>query len=165
LLAICLVAGCYERVAEGNTSTYRFAWWLGPAVIVGGIVGIPVGWYLRKTVPRWGWALMILGPCMIVLVAPAMYSDRVVIDDEHFEATYGFWFSPTTQNVKFQELSQIEFVGVPGNRGRTNYELHCMSAARGMFVVPAGDLVRQTVPEILSRAKAKGVVVLDMVAE
>jgi hypothetical protein len=165
LLALCLVAGCYERVTDGNASVYRFAWWLGPAVIAGGILGVPVGWVLRKVLPRWGLALMVLSPFLLILVAPAMYSDRVVVDDEHFEARYGFWFSPTVHNLRFRDLRQIQYVGVPGSRGRTKYELHCVTSAGQATVVSAGDLVRQTVPEILARAKASGVVVVNQVPD
>lgn len=162
LLALCLVAGCYERVSQGNTAVYHFVWWLGPAVIAGGILGVPFGWLLRKAVPKWGYALMIVGPLLLIFVAPAMYSDHVVIDDDHFEATYGLWFSPQVQSLQFKDLSQIQYVGIPDNRGRTKYEMHCLTRTGQMTVVPAGDLVRQTVPELLARAKAKGVAVLDL---
>ena len=163
LLAFCLIAGCYERTADGNTAIYRFAWWIGPAVIVGTILSVPIGWVLRKAIPKWGFGLMILGPVLLVLVAPAMYSDYVLIDDEHFEARYGFWFSPSVQSLRFRDLRKIQYVGVPGSRGRTNYEMHCVTTTGQTTVVPAGDLVRQTVPEILTRAKARGVFVVDMV--
>jgi hypothetical protein len=163
VFSICLIAGCYERTTNGATSIYQFAWWLGPAVIGGGILCVPAGWLLRPSVPKWGWVLMVMGPLLLILVAPAMYSDRVVIDDEHFEARFGFWFSPTMHNLRFQDLRVIQYVAVAGTRGRTKYELHCLSASGQSTVVPAGDLVRETVPEILERAKAKGVQVVDLV--
>jgi hypothetical protein len=56
-------------------------------------------------------------------------------------------------------------VVVPGgHRGpRTKYELRCRSAAGQLTVVPAGDLIRNTVPELLDRARAKGVSVVNEV--
>jgi hypothetical protein len=157
LLTVCLVSGCYERVTQGNQSIYRFAWWIGPSVIAGGILGVPVGWFLRNWNKRWGFVLMCLAPVLLVIVAPAMYSDRVIVDDQHFDAKYGFWFSPNQQSIRFENLREIRYVKIAGNRGRTNYELHCLSPAGQVTVVPAGDLVRQTVPEIAQRAKARGV--------
>src|SRR5688572_12914554 len=93
-----LVAGCYERVARGQESIYRFAWWLGPLVIIAGIAAFPAGWFLRKLSAKWGFVLMFMAPFVLFFTAPAMYSDRVLIDDEHFEARFGFWFSPTVHH-------------------------------------------------------------------
>ena len=163
LLALCLVSGCYERVAQGNQATYRFAWWLGPAGIAGDILSVAVGWFVRSWNKRWGFGLMCLGPVLLVMVILPMYSDRVLIDDEHFEAKYGLWFSPTQQNIRFQDLLEIRYVGVPGNRGRMNYKLRCMNREGQVIVVPAGDLVRQTVPEILERARGRGIAVVTEV--
>ncbi len=162
-LALCSVAGCYEHVSNGNESIYRFVWWLGPLIIAGGILAIPAGWFLRRWSAKWGFVLMVMAPVLLVIVAPAMYSDRVVIDNEHFEARYGFWFSPSVHNLRFEDLQEIQYVAVPGSRGSTNYELHCLSKAGQLSVVHAGDLVRNTVPEILERAKAKGVRVVGEV--
>jgi hypothetical protein len=161
LLALCFVSGCYERVSLGNQSLYHFAWWLGPAVIAAGILAVPIGWFVRKQNGRWGFVLMVMGPVLLIIAAPAMYSDRVLIDEEHFETRYGFWFSPTVQNIRFDDLQAIRYVAVRARRGRTNYELRCTRKSGGEATVHAGDLVKNAVPEILTRAKAKGIVVLD----
>jgi hypothetical protein len=160
-LSLCFLAGCYERVSHGNESIYRFVWWLGPVIIAAGLLGIPLGWLLRKWSPRWGFVLMVMGPVLLLIIAPAMYSDYVVIDDEHFEAQYGFWFAPSVHNLRFGDLREIRYVAVPGSRGSTYYELRCLSKTGRETVVDAGDLVRNTVPEILTRARARGVLVMD----
>jgi hypothetical protein len=159
-LAFCFLAGCYERVAQGNASVYQFAWWLGPLVIALGLLGIPLGWLLRRWSQKWGFVLMGLAPVLIIIVAPAMYSDRVFIDDDHFEARYGFWFKPNVHNLRFDELREIRNVEVPNNEGGTNRELHCVSKTGQVSVVPKGNLVSRAVPEILERAKARGVPVV-----
>ena len=161
--ALCLVPGCHELVAHGDQSTYRFAWWLGPAVIVAGLLGIPLGWVLRKWNGKLGFALMVLGPVLLVVVAPAMYNDRVVVDNEHFEARYGFWFAPTVHNLQFRDLREIRYVAVPADNGRTNNELHCLTAAGELRIVHAGNLVVKCVPEIMQRARAAGIPVVNQV--
>jgi hypothetical protein len=161
LLALCFVSGCYERVSAGNQSLYRFDWWLGPAVIGAGILAVPIGWFVRKQNARWGFVLMVMGPVLLAIVAPAMYSDRVLIDDAHFEARYGFWFSPSEHNIRFDDLQAIRYIAIPARRGRTKYELRCARKSGGEATVHAGDLVRNAVPEILTRARAKGIIVLD----
>jgi hypothetical protein len=159
-LMLCVFSGCYEHISRGNESIYRFAWWVGPAVIGGGILAVPIGWLVRKRIPRWGFALMGMGPFLIILIAPAMYRDHVLIDDEHFEASYGVWFQPTVHLVRFDDLSEIHHVAVRDRRGSINYEIHCLKKDGQTSVVHAGTLVKNTVPELLARARAKGVRVL-----
>jgi hypothetical protein len=161
VLVLCLLCGCYERVVHGNQSIYRFAWWIGPLVIAAAFVALPLGWILRRWSKKYGFVLMALSPVALVIVAPAMYSDYVLIDDEHFEARYGFWFHPNEQKLRFQDLREVQYVPLRDNRGRIKYELHCIAKSGQMTVVPAGDLVKNTVPEILERARARGVVIVN----
>jgi hypothetical protein len=161
-LMLCVFSGCYEHVSRGNESIYRFAWWVGPAVIAGGILAVPIGWLIRKRVPRWGFVLMVMGPVLLGIVAPSSYRDRVLIDDDRFEATYGFWFSPSVHRVRFDDLNEIHYVAVRGRRGRINHEIHCLKKDGQTSVVHSGDLVKNTVPELLARASAKGVRVVTV---
>jgi hypothetical protein len=161
VLILFLLSGCYERVAQGNQAIYRFAWWMGPLIIVGGILGFPLGWIVRRWSRRVGFVLMFLSPILVLFAAPDMYSDRVLIDDDHFEARYGFWFSPNEHNVRFADLREIQYVPVRDRKGRKKYELHCITKASQVTVVHCGDLVKYTVPEILARAKARGVAIVS----
>lgn len=161
MMVLCVILGCYEHESHGNQSVYQFAGWVAPTVIGGSILCIPIGWLLGKWSPKWGFVLMGMAPILLVMVAPSMYSDRVLIDDEHFEAIYGSWFSPSKHDVRFRDLREIRHVAVRGSYGRTLYELHCIANTGQVTVVHAGDLVKNTVPEILARAKARGVVVVS----
>jgi hypothetical protein len=156
-LALCFLPGCYEHEVRGNESSYHWVWWLGPAVTGAGILGVAIAWFLRKRSPVGAMFLVIMALVLFLIVAPSMYTDRVVVDSDHFEATYGFWFSPSVHKVRFNELSEIRYVEIPGNRGKINQELHCVSNTGDITVVHIGDLVRNTVDEILTRAKTKGV--------
>jgi hypothetical protein len=119
MLTICL-AGCYEKSAQGDQSTYAFAGWIGVAVILGGLVFVPAGWFLRRLSMKYGLVLMFMGPVLLLIIAPAMYSDKVVVDNDHFEARYGFWFAPSQHNIRFSDLQEIRFVEVPGARNRSS---------------------------------------------
>ncbi len=158
-LLLCSMAGCYEHEISGNQSIYRFVWWLGPVVFVVGVLGSFVGWRLRKY--RWGFIGFIMGPVLILIVAPSMFSDRVVIDDDHFEARYGFWFSPTVHHVRFDELREMRYVAVTDMRGRRKFQIHCVMNSGEVEVVHSGDLVKNTVSEFLARAQARGVPVVN----
>ncbi len=163
LFAFCFATGCYEHTSKGEQSVYHFAWWVGPAIICASILGAVGAWFLREWSMKLAIGLMIAAPLAAIFIAPAMFLDKVVVDDHHFEARYGFWFNPTRHDIRFEDLLQIQYVSRTGNRGRKSYEMLCIDQSGQTTVVHAGDLVRSTVPEILDRAKAKGVVVINYV--
>jgi hypothetical protein len=158
---LCSLSGCYEHVTHGNESTYHFAWWLGILVIAGGLAVMPLGWLLRKWVWRAGMTVMCMGPFLIVLIAPSMFTDHVTVDNKHFEARYGIWFTPSVIDVQFADLQKIRYVPVRDSNDKIKYELHCMKRAGGDTVLPIGDLVKFTLPELLEKAKAAGVEIVD----
>jgi hypothetical protein len=160
-----LASGCYEKVVQGDESVYRFAGWVGIVVIAAGLVGIPAGWLLRRWSAKWGFVLMGMSPLLLILIAPAMYSDRVVVGPDGFHARYGIWFSPRVHDVRFDTLKEIRRVGVRNSKGRINYELHCVRKDGEVEAIAIGDLVVKAVPEILSRAKARHVPVIIEQAE
>src|SRR5262249_52478269 len=134
------LSGCYDRVVNGPESVYQFAWWVVPATIIGAVVLATLGWFIRKTrFARLGVACLIVAPLLVAVVTPAMYSDRVVIDDEHFTARFGFWISPVTHDVRFDDLSELRHVAVPAERGK-RYELHCVSKTGSITAIPCGLL-------------------------
>jgi hypothetical protein len=160
-ILVCTLAGCYTRTQSADKVEFTFAGWVGVSVILGGLLAVPIGWFVRRWKGAWGFMLMIMGPVLLLIVGPAMYSDRVFIDRDHFEARYGFWFNPTTHSIRFADLREIRYVGVPGRRGRVSYQLHCITKNGATDVVSAGDLVRNAVPEILNQAAAHGVPVFN----
>jgi hypothetical protein len=154
--ALCL-AGCYERSVEGAASVYSFADWVRVLAIVVGLAGVPAGWLLRRWGDRLGFVLMGLSPILLIIVVPGLFMDRVVVDAEHFEARYGFWFAPSDHRVRFDDLQLMRYVRVEDSRGRGSYQLECQTRQGDVVTVHAGDLVSKAVPEILDRARARGV--------
>ncbi len=161
LPALLFFSGCYERVEKGDQPVYHFAWWMGPAIIAGAIAALPAGWFLRSVNKRMGYGLLFLGPFLLVAVVPAMYSNRVVVDDQHFECSYGMWFSPTVHSIRFDSLREIHIARVRGARGKVNVHLNCLTRSGETQTVHAGDLVKQALDEILERAAAHGVRVTE----
>lgn len=155
------ISGCYEQVIKGDEITYQFAWWVPPVIILVCLLALPVGWFFRKS--KVGFVLLFMSPILLFVLVPAVCRDRVQIDDDHFEATYGFWFDPALHNLRFEDLSEIQYIAISGRRGSKSYELHCQTKTGSVTVVHAGTLVGITVPEILKRATAKGVRVVNKV--
>jgi len=160
-IAVSLLTGCVDREVSGHQAIYRFSEWVGPMVIGLGVIGIALSLLMLKVREKWALPIMLLimliPILLIAVIAPAIYSDKVLIDDEHFEARYGFWFSPTEQKVWFKNLRRIKYVQVKRGESRRYYELQCESKTGQTTCVPAGDLVSRTVTEILARAQARNV--------
>lgn len=154
--AACLfLAGCYERVQNGDETIYHFAWWTGIMVIVGGIAGFCLGLALRRI--RMAWVLIIACPILLVIVAPAMFFDRVTIDQNHFTARYGFWFAPHVKDVRFGDVQSVQIVEKRDAENRASYEMQFRMKSGAVEVLPLGTLVQNARDEIVSVARSHNI--------
>lgn len=140
-------------------------WWTGALCIAGGVIAIPAGLVVfRKN--RWTGGLLVLGGLAVLgVLAPSMYADEPWVDADHFEARYGFWWSPTRHNIRFDDLREIQIVAKTKmtRRGKqTSYELHCAKKSGGTEIVHVGTIMGEAGGEILDRAEEKGVPIHDL---
>jgi hypothetical protein len=176
---VSVIAGCYDHVRNGDQSKYQFAWWVGLTLMAGSLVCIPVGWLmynwvdrigdtilgipvgeaLRRWTSRWGIMMMGGGVLVLVLLVPSMYTDRVLVDANHFEGANGLWFYPSLHNLNFQDLHEIRLITQHGSR-RTSFVLQCKARDGQVTELKVGTLLEQAVPEILARAMVKGVAIV-----
>lgn len=172
IVATLFLSGCYERTAEGPVATYRYAWWLAPTVLAVCAAAIPLGFFIWKgkatrqydAAKVFGPLLIFTGPAMAFLNVPANYKHSVIVDDEHFETKLGLWFDPEPFNVRFDDLRELQLISVPGPRGEPSQTLRWITKQGSMIEMAAsGDVVKHTVAEILERAKARGVTVVDQI--
>lgn len=163
VLIVVLAAGCYNRVVQGDETVYSFAGWVGALVILGGLVAFPVGLLISQRSWR-GYIIVVGGPLIALLVGPSMYTDRVKVDEQHFECRYGFWWSPSIFNIRFDDLRHIEWeteVKTSRRGGQEyNYFLLCVYKDGRRDKVAVGTLMRQAVEEILQRARERSVPIL-----
>ena len=166
IAALCLsLTGCQTRAENNGQIVYEFAGWLRLLVPLAGVVVIPAGWLIRRSVQRIGWGLICLGPVLLVIVAPAMFVDRVVVDELHFECRTGLWWSPSRYDVRFDDLRELQLVEqTVGNRGRRRQEFsfYCVKKGGGQEVFVVSDLMMKAVEEIMQHAKKRGVPVLKL---
>jgi hypothetical protein len=117
--------GCIQETIEGSTHTFTFEWWVPTLTLLGGLATAPVGWILGRSGwrlfrwrGRWSLALLLfLGLNVAILMAPAMYNDRSVVDDNSFFYTTGFWWNQTVHDVKLDDLVRIRII-VEEKKGR-----------------------------------------------
>jgi hypothetical protein len=159
------VSGCVDRTVRGNAAVYSFSWWVGTLVVLGGLLAIPLGWGLRRRSGRLMVLGLVMGPVLLLLVAPAMFLDGVTVDDRHFAGRYGVWLNPLKFDVAYADLDHINVVTWEertrrGGR-RTKQRLDCVGKAGGTTTIQLGDLLKHARDEMLERAHAAGVRVFE----
>ncbi len=158
---LAIIAGCYRQASENGGMVFSFQVWVPLLVALVGLAAVPVGIVLfTRNLRLWGVCLAIGGPLAAVVVAPTMYLDRVVVDQEGFYSRHGFWWSPTVHRIRYEELTQVQlaFEEQTTRRGkRYNYFFDCSFKSGKRERVPLGDIMRQALPQIAEQFRQHGV--------
>ncbi len=153
-----ILAGCSTRYVEGDHVTYRFNVFIVLGVGLLSAVALPAGWFLRRFSQRLGFVLMGVGFIVLVLVAPSMWTDRVQVDNDHFECNVGA-LGGSPHSIQFNDLKSIRWVEIETEgRGRhMTYFLDCVRSSGSTERVPVGDLMKEALEEILTRVHDRGI--------
>jgi hypothetical protein len=157
LPALCLLlTGCTQEIVDGKKLTIKFELWVIIALVLVGLALLVAGFFVRQSSSKYGWIMMILGPVVAFLIAPGMYNDYVIIDDDHFELNTGFWFAPTQHNVQFSKVNEIEIKSERTGK-RTSTYMYCKMNNGTIEKVPVGTLMKESaMNQILERMKKNG---------
>lgn len=165
-LLVPLMSGCVEREVKGDVVEISFADWVPITVLLVGLAAAPIGIMLRQSWKKGMWLGLIMSPVLLFLVLPSMFLDYARIDSQHFEGRYGIWFAPTKFDLRYADLSHIDYVIFEqrGRRGRksTKYRLDCVSKSGQVQKVSLGDMLKEARDDILARAAAAGVAVREV---
>jgi hypothetical protein len=179
VLAALLLAGasgCVHESVRGDTVTYTYEWWLAGAAALGAVVAAAVGWCLMGLggssswswffgIKRTGFGLLIGGPVVAFVLLPTAFTHYAKVDDYHFEVRHGWWWSPTSHTIRFDQLKEIGFSAEERRtrHGRsTIIYLDCISHAGQREEVDMDVLMQQAVADILKRAEQRGVKVVQL---
>ena len=164
LAGVCcfLLSGCYKRVSENGNTTISFESWVPLLIAVGGLFAVPIGLLLfTKKQKFWGIVLIILGPLAAIALAPGMFQDHVVVSKDHFFSRHGFWWSPITHEVKYDDLNRVHVTveEKTGRRGRKSYSyfFECSFKNGKQERVPLGDLMKEALPDIVHGFREHGI--------
>lgn len=155
--------GCIQRTVKGDVSTYGFETWILLVIAVGGLVAAPAGWVLRNRIARLGYALLILGPLAVFFLAPMMWTDRVVVDSNHFERSSAMPGS-NNHSISFDQVSALHYrsaVERSGRRSGRKYYLDVTRKDGQVQTIPLGQLFQEAVKEVFERAASKGIEVSE----
>lgn len=157
-------AGCTQESSQGAATVFNYQWWVSPVAILVG-VGVAVwGWMQRAT----GWrAYMTLavGVLATVTFCPFGWFDKVSIDNEHFEARWGFWCFPSTHKIAFNDVNGVTLTAKKSTsrRGRrTSYSLVFQLKSGAPVEVATGNSLMDAASEkLVATLQAKGITILD----
>jgi hypothetical protein len=159
------VSGCVSESTEGQKLTFTYELWVPLVVFLGGLVAGPAGWFLRNSIQRLGWGLMILCPIAAIGFAPSLLLDKVVVDDSGFYRQSGIW-GMTVNNAKFADLQAIRITieerrGRRGRKETTMYVVCDLKTGTQEKIPAANDVVRAALPHFVQRARDRGTPVID----
>jgi hypothetical protein len=67
-----------------------------------------------------GTILIIGGAVAVIFIAPIQYLEKVYVSDDGFVIESGFWIWPTVLDIRFRDVSRIEFTAETRREGRAN---------------------------------------------
>ncbi|APW62308.1 hypothetical protein [Paludisphaera borealis] len=152
--------GCVKRHVEGDTSTYTIETWLIAVVALAAASACVAGWYIRKK-RKWLGSIVLGGGVLVLCTTvPGLSVSRTTIDPNHVEWNRGFNYF----NFQFDELGGIEHTVKKIPIGRTVQDVHYLDFTKKtgervhIQVNPGSDrFLQDAIPEIISRAKERGV--------
>ena len=163
-LSFTAVTGCYQKVSGSGGLEFSFQPWVPLLVIIAGVAAALAGVVLLVRGQRfWGACLVIAGPLAAGVVAPGMFLDRVVVNEEGFYSRHGFWWDSSIHRIRYEELNSVRLVVEEnaGRRGRTySYFFDCTFKSGKKERVPLGDIMREALPEIAEQFRNHGVPVI-----
>lgn len=162
LAAVGVFAGGIVEEVDGATSTFRSMPRTPPLVILGGVASVGFGGLtVRARHIRLGLFCVIMGVVSVALGTVMVFAE-VVVDDDHFESSFGYPFVSYEWNVRFEDVTSIAVMieSRPGRDGRpiTSYLLWVETRTGREQVPVSGELMAHGgAKKILSVAAAKGI--------
>lgn len=136
--------------------TYTFPTWIPLTAWVIAALALCFGFLLRRR-PIALLVGLFVAAISGALVAPMLWLDRVVINDEKLEQTTGFWWSPTVKGFRIAEVSHVLITTSRDRRNRFS-EIWVVTFKDGRTQdIDPGDLWEMNGDDITQRLRAFGI--------
>lgn len=164
-LSCAVITGCKRTVLQDGSIEFAVQSWVPLLIVLAGAAAAASGVLLICQTKRLAGILVALfGLLAAGAFAPGLYSDRVIVSDQGFESTHGFWWDPVVHRVRYDDLSMVQGVVEErtGRRGRKEYSYYfdCSFKSGVQERIPLGDLMREALPDILAQFQEHKVPVL-----
>jgi len=166
---VSAISGCTHETQDGDTTVFRWDWWVPLLVVLGAIACFFLGLVMSRLsntlsspaicrlLARFGLASTILGPLVGVILVPTLFNDKVTVNPDGFTVREGFVWSPTVFDARFADLSRIEML--PKEKaGKTEYYLVCFKKEGGYEAIPDHALIKRGgAAKIMETARQLGI--------
>ena len=125
------LSGCVRETVDGDVVTVGYEWWVTALWVLGGLVALPAGWFIREN--RYGWVLMLVGAGLLAVGAPTSALTRATVSPEGFSVHSGIWGATATGDAKFADVTTLRQTSevTRGRRGRKNTTHYLNYEVRG----------------------------------
>ena len=159
---ILFTSGCVDETSDGSTMTFTYEMWVPLTVLAGGLFAVAVGWQIRESFERYGWALIIAGPIIAIVLAPSYFLTRAVVSDTSFSRRGVAWAT----DIKYDDLRLISISSKKTNsrhaRRRTVVVFSCMRKDGTKEEISVNsEITEAAAPYFLERAAKYGVPILN----
>lgn len=160
--ALCcfLMAGCVAKSASEGGVSVHYGRWFPIAILVAGILVIPIGIVVRRISTRIGWLLIVAGPIAALAFAPSLLLERAFVDDQGFEVHSGIWGMTATEKVAFNAVKSFRITQeeTGGRRSRLIEVLYFEMKSGPAVRFPLNNDVKiEAGKEIVTRASRLGI--------
>jgi hypothetical protein len=160
------IAGCTEETVDGDTIKVKFQFWVPASIFAVGSLGAVAGYAFRKQAKP-GWVVMVvIGSLAVLIVAPGMLLDEVVVTRDRFSLSTGFWFYQTQHEIEFANLRSMRVTRFEsiwrGGQKYVRYTLHCKLSNGPEAEIAVSDLMEHGgLARIVNGARRLGIPVDD----
>lgn len=169
LAGLLLFSGCVKKEVQGDLMVWTYEMWVSIAVILGGLA-VAGGAFLFRKAGGGAWVVLIVALLAVFVMGPMAFVDRLEIDQQHLSARWGFWFAPTLHDIRFDNVSRIDYTKETrrGRRGRTNTSYYLVFTTKDGNQQKLGatnSLMEAAADDLILALTAKGLSVNDMTGE
>jgi len=169
LLGGLLLAGCTRKEQQGDLMVWKYETWVGFAAILGGIAVAAGAIALRKS-GNWSWVIMLLAIGFTIGFAPFGFVDHVSLDQEHIATRWGFWFAPTLHDIRFDDVSRVDYTKETrrGRRGRKETSYYLVFTTKNGTqdkLTATNSLMEAAAEDLMLALAAKNLSVNDLTGE
>jgi hypothetical protein len=162
--ACLLLAGCATKSVSDAGATFHYQWWLPIGILLGCLVFVPIGWFVRTQSDRIGWGLLIVG-VLGLLIAPMLFFERTHVNDQGVDVHSGIYGMTANLNVNFDSVNSIRVAQeeTGGRRSRQIEVLYFdMKGGESARFPLNNDVKIEAGKEIVARAAKRGIPVVGL---
>jgi hypothetical protein len=158
-LAALASAGCLAQRQHGDSTTFYYAPWLGILLILGLLLFLAVGWFIKKSLRKF-LSVTVIFLAIGGIFIPGWFLAHVTVRPDGFETRGLYWILPDHHSLRFEDLQEIQLIprkGVGRDSWKTYVDWHCKMRNGSEVVINGSNLLVEAFPALAAGALKKSV--------